>query len=849
MTQPAEQQMTLGEALQLAIQCHQMNNLSAAEKMYERILAAEPQQVDAMHLLGVIREEQGRFAEAIDLIQKSLQLSPDNPEAQNNLSIALQQAGRTQEAYEASQRAIALDPAYAQAHYNLGALSRILGKQEEAMQAYQKAIALYPGYTAAYYNLGNIYREKGNLKEARAQYENALTLEPRYAEAHNNLGVICHAEHQLPQAITHFRAAIDIKPTFAEAWSNLGKSLKEDGQEEEMLLCYHKAMTLIDPANAEARAKLAESLRAQGKQLEALVEYQRAFVLREPNNPQMHMNLGDALTKAKNYEEAIACYTKAIELNPHFAHAHNNLGVALYKAGQQEEAMVHYENAVAIQPDYPDALLNLALAYEDHGELERALGFYQRLTELAPNPCIDLHVATMCNPMPMSRAQIEESRRSVNKALDTLARRHLTIEDPYTQMGQTNFGFAYHGENDREITSKIADIFLKACPAMGWKAPHCDRYATMPRREKLRVGIISAFLFNHTIARFNAGIIKYLPREQCEVIVFRSAENIDETAKAIDASADKTVVLPSHLRKARSLIADEELDVLFYTDIGMDTFTYFLAFARLAPVQCVTWGHPDTTGVPNIDYFLSSRLLEPEGAQDHYSEQLILLNELPTYYFRPSLPKQRLVRSYFGLPQDATLYACPQSLFKFHPDFDATLAEILRRDPKGKLVLIHGLYSRWNDVLLERLRQLLPDADERIVFIPRVNRPDFLNLLLVADVILDPPFFGGGNTSYESFAMGMPIVTWPGPYMRGRVTAACYQKMGMTDLIAHSKEEYVELAYRLATDAAWRDAMKEKVRNLAPVLYDRKEMVEELATFFRAATDAAREGRKLTNWD
>src|SRR5207249_4355624 len=105
-------------------------------------------------------------------------------------------------------------------------------------------------------------------------------------------------------------------------------------------------------------------------------------------------------------------------------------------------------------------------------------------------------------------------------------------------------------------------------------------------------------------------------------------------------------------------------DLLFYADIGMDAISYFLAYARLAPVQCVTWGHPVTTGIPNVDAFLSADVLEPPGAEAHYSERLVRLGRLPTWYECPIVPAEPAGRAALGLPADATLYVCPQSLFK-----------------------------------------------------------------------------------------------------------------------------------------------------------------------------------------
>jgi protein O-GlcNAc transferase len=126
--------------------------------------------------------------------------------------------------------------------------------------------------------------------------------------------------------------------------------------------------------------------------------------------------------------------------------------------------------------------------------------------------------------------------------------------------------------------------------------------------------------------------------------------------------------------------------VLVYPEVGLDPMAYFLAFARLAPVQCAWWGHPDTTGIPAIDYFVSSTAELPD-ADKHYSERLVRMQGLGASFMRQHAGgdmrrrelRQRL-QDQMGLPSSVHLYLCPQALFKFHPSFDDVLIEILAKD-------------------------------------------------------------------------------------------------------------------------------------------------------------------------
>ena len=157
--------------------------------------------------------------------------------------------------------------------------------------------------------------------------------------------------------------------------------------------------------------------------------------------------------------------------------------------------------------------------------------------------------------------------------------------------------------------------------------------------------------------------------------------------------------LSRSLQVARDAIAEGKLDLVYYTDIGMEPLTYFLAFVRLARIQCVTRGHPQTTGIPTVDYFISSELCEPRvtHGEAHYSEQLACLPIMGNWIRRPKRP-EAASRDTLGLPTAAHLYGCLQSVFKLQPDFDAILGDILRRDTDARIVLLEGHKPYWTEL-------------------------------------------------------------------------------------------------------------------------------------------------------
>jgi len=665
------------------------------------------------------------------------------------------------------------------------------------------------------------------------------------AARHFNRGNQLSVGGNFERAIESFRKSLELNPDDPEAWLNLGCAQWKLGQLDEAEQSFVRAIVLR-PEYAAAHNNLGGVLDQQAKTAEAVVHYREAIRL-QPDYAQAHSNLARAHLREARIGDAIRHYHAAVEHDPGNADYHSNLGVALQADGHTALAERCLRQALQIDRNHRRALTNLGDVLRGQGDFDGALAAYRKASRLDARDCALKAKLALAQPVILaSSTEPAQLRRRTIEGLEALVRQKARIEDPNRDVGATNFYLAYHGLNDVEIQSTIAAFYLKVCPELGWTPAHCAR----PRGagQRIRLGIISSCLRDHTIGKFYRGLIERLSRERIDLTLFRPRHRDDAVAEAIDRAAGKVVEIPRDLFSARALIAAERQAVLFYPEIGMDPLIYFLAFARLAPAQCVSWGHPVTTGLPEIDYFISARTLEPPGATSHYSECLIEFDRLPTYYLRPEHADLPAARAHLGFPQDTTVYLCPQSLFKFHPEFDIALATLLRRDPRGRIVLIAGNHASWSRRLAARIVRSFPDVAERVVFAPRVPQKQFSYLLHAADVLLDPPYFGGGNTSYEAFAAGLPIVTWPGPFMRGRVTAACYEQMGFTELVAADLDSYVDIAVRLANDAEWRTHVCAEIRARSQTLYEDLGVVDEFERFVVAAAEAASRGEKVVSW-
>ena len=535
-----------------------------------------------------------------------------------------------------------------------------------------------------------------------------------------------------------------------------------------------------------------------------------------------------ALQREGNLAEAATSYERAIAVSQKPAPLWVDLGNVRQEQGNQEEALACYYRAAELDPDCVPARQNLGYLLFNRGEPEKALEQYQQLLRLSPSPMNRLLAATVLPVVYGSLDDLRQWRSRLEAELRRMEQDGIQI-DATGQLVPTAFFVAYQGLNDLSVMQARGRMIqgareLPSDPTAGHAESSGPSHKARPphgaRPARRRVGFLSAYFRDHTIGRLNVGRIEQLDKQRFEITVAYAARGGDDMTERFRRAADRFVTLSRDPKSARQQLLELELDVLIFADVGMDALTSTLAFSRMAPIQCVTWGHPDTTGSPTMDYFLSSELLEIPDAQRHYSEQLVRLPLLATYYERPRRSGPPRTREYFQLDVRRHVYLCPQTLFKFHPEFDDMLAGILTEDPEADLVLLEGRVPEWTLRLRERWSSTLPHADRRVRFLPAQPRDDFLALLECADVVIDPIHFGGGNSTYETIGQGVPLVTLPGDYLRSRITTALYEKMDYVPLVAKSPEHYVHLAVRLAREPDYRRTIVAEIEARRDALFE-----------------------------
>lgn len=341
-----------GDILARAVAHHQAGRLSEAAQGYHAVLEADPDQPDALHLLGVVALQSRQPEPAVELIGRAIERDRRVPDYWDNYGSALAALGRHREAAKAHETAVSLNPDFAAAWHNLGNALHALSLEGLATVAYSAALSVRPDYAKAWYNFANALRAAGRLPDAIAALGRAVRIAPGMVEAHNNLGDALAASGRLAEAVAAHRKVVQLRPDDPNAHYNLGSVLQQRGAYEGAEIAYREALR------------------------------------RQPRHAPALNNLGSVLKRLGRPDQAELCHRQALELHPEFVEARYNLGNALQALGRYEEAEATYEEALAQNPDLATASYNLALLALLRGDLHRGWSGYERrfaAAEVKPN--------------------------------------------------------------------------------------------------------------------------------------------------------------------------------------------------------------------------------------------------------------------------------------------------------------------------------------------------------------------------------------------------------------------------------------------------------------------------------
>lgn len=678
-------------------------------------------------------------------------------------------AGRLPEAERIYRQVLEIDPDNPYALQMLGLIAHKTRKYNVAVELIEKAIGVLPSNPSFINDLGEAYRGMGSFAKAESCYRRALSLKPGYAEAHNNLGLALKEQGMLDEAVASFVQALSFRPDLAEVHNNLGNALKEQGKPDEAVASYTTALSL------------------------------------KPDYAEAHNNLGNALKERGNVDDAVTSYLRALSFKPDLVEAHYNLGLGLQEQGKTDESVASYLKALSFEPDYAEARWSIAMS-----QLPAVYG-----------PGIDPSACRAALAIALTELDEWFYGDRVNNGFKAVG-------------SQQPFYLAYQEEDNRDLLSRYGALCFRLMD--DWLQRQRFVSAQAAPTGIIKLGIVSGHFRNQSVWHaLIEGWLRHLDRTRFELHLFYLGTTQDDETAFARINATTFSQGKRGLKQCVETILEHRPDVLMYPELGMDSMTVKLASMRLAPVQISAWGHPETTGLPSIDYYLSAEGFEPDNAHANYTERLIELPHLGCCYPRMPVSHEEPELAALEIDPASTLLICPGTPYKYAPQHDWVLVDIARQLGRCQFIFFNYRINNWSAMLQHRLRSVFAQAglqyDDFVVSIPWQDKPAFYGLMRRADIYLDTIGFSGFNTAMQAVECSLPIVTREGRFMRGRLASGILKRMGLSELIAATEDDYVALAVRLARDTAYRDFVRTRIDTCREVLFEDLAPIRALENF------------------
>jgi len=433
------------------------------------------------------------------------------------------------------------------------------------------------------------------------------------------------------------------------------------------------------------------------------------------------------------------------------------------------------------------------------------------------------------------------------------------------------YASAYHNRNNKLLLETYCKLLRKICPWLNYYSPSLaekilkekyndnKQYVQLNNTEnnkfKKNICFISdSFTTDTSVLRDRITIIGKLDRNRYNVYFasFYPFESIKGIIAKVFMERIKSnyIYLGNTLSNARMVLEPYKFDFIVYPDIGMKLLPTLLAYSRIAPVQVTTWGHSETSGIDTIDYFISSEYFENMNStsshlpQDNYTEKLILFKSLGTFYISPhklfiennpkyiNKIKQFRTKNEYGFKKENNIYVCLQTFYKLNPEFEGCLARILELDPNG-IILLSNTFPFCKSHLI-RIRNIIGiEKLKRVRWFGSLEKDEFLNLVSISDVCLDPFPFGGFNTSYDAFDYNIPVITMGNcDFLHGQFTSGLYRKMGLDECIVSNSEEYAQFASQIGINEKLRHKINRNIEMKKNLIFQEQASVEEWNRFF-----------------
>lgn len=678
-------------------------------------------------------------------------------------------------------------------------------------------------------------------------------------------------------ALLPLQQCLQLQPQQRGLWLQTAVSAFQAGQGDVALSLLRDAARRW-PQDADIVFHLAYLHEARGESAAAEAEYRRVLQTHPQHGQSLH-NLAGLLARAGQPGAALPLLQQLLAVQPKDVALLTAAADIALQAGAAAQAQAYAASAVELSGDAASAWQILGKAARHRGDLDRAIPALQRALELqAPRAgltaelgqaqidagdfvtgretlrkaatldpqrrVLDWLAALALPSLPRSDEEIDAAREAFGHQLDRI---HAELRlDAQAQVDAAYeaicrvlpFPLHYQPRDNRALGDRYGDLVQRVMQAAGGELAQ-----PLPPRSgaaRLRVGFVSAELREHTVTRYFGRWLQELDAQRFERHAWHCGAVVDATTQRIAQQMDSFHHAPFAPLQVAAQIRAAQLDVVVLLDVGMDAHMHALAALALAPRQYLAYGHPVSSGLPQLSGFLSSALLERADAPQHYREPLLLLPGLGALPTPPAVQASARWLPHTGAPQ----LLCAQNLAKVIPAFDRTLARLVA-ETGAQIAFYSGPagVQALERCFLQRISAAFSahglDPQQHIALRPRAGYAAYLDDLARADLVLDTPWFCGGATSLDTCHVGTPLVTWEGEFLRSRQSAGMLRLLGLPQGIASGEDDYIAKAVALLADRGRSQALREHMRARAPQLFDGGDNLDALAALLLQETACA----------
>ena len=722
-----------------------------------------------------------------------------------------------------------------------------VGDFPNAEKGYRAVLRIIPRNFDATYLLGLCFLQSGEFEKAERQLDRAIKINPRAAKAFNDRGNARLELNRPAEALEDYDTAIGLNPTFAEAFNNRGNALSNLLRFDQAIECFDKAIA-IKPDYARAYYNRGNAFRKLKNLKAALLSYESAITL-EPNYIEAYNNRGNALLDLHRTDDALSAYDKVISLNPFFAEAFSNRANALIELRRFSDAFRACENALALNRDLPegwlargDVLRNLRRYDESLTAYDEALKLNEQLSDAWSGRAKILHALKRHEEAAKAYARLVQINPDYNFAKGHMAYEKMLACDWIGLAGLQQsicddvhagrksaqpFGYQAFSHSAQDL-KRCAQIFVQEeHPAADVPLCRDERYD----HRKVRIGYVSGEFRQHATSILIAELFELHDKSRFELFAFDNGfDDGSELRQRINSAFDSIVDI-SRLGDAQAAleIKKNEIDILinlngFFGEARTDVFSY-----RPAPIQINYLGFPGTMGASYIDYIIADPCVIPPAQEGCYVEKVAYLPD--TYQVNDT--KRRIAdreptHSEAMLPEKGFVFCCFNNSYKITPEVFDVWMRILKKVDGSILWLVEDNADASRNLGNEAKRRGIDP--KRLVFAPRLNLPEHLARLHLADLFLDTVPYNAHTTASDALWAGLPVLTCLGSTFPGRVGASLLKAVGVPELIAHSLEDYELLAVRLAQEAVLLKRLRVKLaqNRMSYPLFDTKRFARHI---------------------